>query len=160
MVKLMKNILRLLVMSITSLGFTSIQAEGLRLDQYQNQVVYVDFWASWCVPCKKSFPWMNEMHRKYKDEGLTIIAVNVDENPADADKFLADTPAEFTILRDPDGTLAEQYKLVGMPTSLLFDTQGKLVSRHVGFKKSKIGSYEAEFKKLLPNNAQAKSESP
>lgn len=98
------------------------------------------------------------MHQKYKDQGLKIIAVNVDEESADADKFLASTPAEFAILRDPEGKLAKQYKLVGMPTSLLFDTQGKLVSRHVGFKKSKIESYEAEFKKLLPNTTQTNAE--
>ena len=150
----MKYILHIMVLSIASLGFTPIHAGGLDLDQYRNQVVYLDFWASWCIPCKKSFPWMNEMHRKYKDQGLKIIAVNVDENPADADKFLADTPAEFTILRDPDGALAEHYKLIGMPTSLLFDTEGKLVSRHAGFKKSKTKSYEAELKQLLPATAQ------
>jgi len=154
----MKNTLRSLFLLFASFGLNPIHAEELNLDQYRGQVVYVDFWASWCIPCKKSFPWMNEMHQKYKDQGLKIIAINVDEESADADKFLADTPAEFAILRDPDGKLAKQYKLVGMPTSLLFDTQGKLVSRHVGFKKSKIKSYEAEFKKLLPNTTQTNAE--
>ena len=154
----MKNILRILFLLFASLGFNPIYAEELNLDQYRGQVVYVDFWASWCIPCKKSFPWMNEMHQKYKDQGLKIIAVNVDENSADADKFLADTPAEFMILRDPEGKLAKQYKLVGMPTSLLFDPKGKLVSRHVGFKKSKIESYEAAIKKLLAKTTPTKPE--
>jgi thiol-disulfide isomerase/thioredoxin len=154
----MKKTLRSLFLLFASFGLTPIHAEELNLDQYRGQVVYVDFWASWCLPCKKSFPWMNEMHQKYKDQGLKIIAINVDEESADADKFLADTPAEFTILRDPEGKLAKQYKLVGMPTSLLFDTQGKLVSRHVGFKKSKIQSYEVEFKKSLPNTTQTNAE--
>ena len=154
----MKNTLRFLFLLFASFGVNPIHAEELDLDQYRGQVVYVDFWASWCIPCKKSFPWMNEMHKKYKDQGLKIIAVNVDEESTDADKFLAGTPAEFEILRDPEGILAKQYKLVGMPTSLLFDTQGKLVSRHVGFKKSKIESYEAEFKKLLPNATQTNAE--
>jgi thiol-disulfide isomerase/thioredoxin len=154
----MKKTLRSLFLLFTSFWLNPIHAEELNLDQYRGQVVYVDFWASWCLPCKKSFPWMNEMHQKYKDQGLKIIAINVDEESADADKFLADTPAEFTILRDPEGKLAKQYKLVGMPTSLLFDTQGKLVSRHVGFKKSKIQSYEVEFKKSLPNTTQTNAE--
>ena len=154
----MKKTLRSLFLLFTSFWLNPIHAEELNLDQYRGQVVYVDFWASWCIPCKKSFPWMNEMHQKYKDQGLKIIAINVDEESADADKFLADTPAEFTILRDPEGKLAKQYKLVGMPTSLLFDTQGKLVSRHVGFKKSKIQSYEVEFKKSLPNTTQTNAE--
>ncbi len=148
----MKNTLRFLFLMFASFGVSATQAEELNLEQYRDQVVYVDFWASWCIPCKKSFPWMNKMHEKYKDQGLKIIAVNVDENSADADEFLADTPAKFTILRDPEGELAGQYELVGMPTSLLFDTEGKLVSRHVGFKKSEIESYEADFKKLLPKN--------
>lgn len=146
----MKHTFRILVFMLASLGVNPLHADELNLDKYSGQVVYVDFWASWCIPCKKSFPWMNEMHQKYKDQGLKIIAINVDEDSADADKFLADTPAEFTILRDPEGKLAEQFKLVGMPTSLLFDTQGKLVSRHVGFKKGEIEGYEADFKKLLP----------
>ncbi len=154
----MKNTLHILLLLFASLGFNPIYAEDLDLEQYRGQVVYVDFWASWCIPCKKSFPWMNEMHQKYKDQGLKIIAVNVDENSADAEKFLADTPAEFMILRDPEGKLAKQYKLVGMPTSLLFDTQGKLVTRHVGFKTSKTESYETAIKKLLSNTTQPKPE--
>jgi thiol-disulfide isomerase/thioredoxin len=154
----MKNTLRSLLLVFVSFGGSPIHAEELNLEQYRNQVVYVDFWASWCIPCKKSFPWMNAMHQKYKNQGLKIIAINVDEDSADADKFLANTPADFTILRDPKGKLAKQYKLIGMPSSLLFDTQGKLVSRHVGFKKSKIESYEAEFKKLLPNTTPIQSE--
>ena len=151
--KTMKKIIHTLILLLVSLSFNAIHAEELNLDQYKGQVVYVDFWASWCIPCKKSFPWMNKMHEKYKNQGLKIIAVNVDEDSADADEFLADTPAKFTILRDPEGELAGQYELVGMPTSLLFDTEGKLVSRHVGFKKGEIESYEADFKKLLPKNA-------
>jgi len=154
----MKNILHTLFFLFASFGVTTIQATELNLDQYRDQVVYVDFWASWCIPCKKSFPWMNKMHQKYKDQGLKIIAINVDEKSADADKFLAENPAEFEIMRDPRGELAKKYKLVGMPTSLLFDTQGKLVSRHVGFKRGDVEGYETDLKKLLPNTAQTSTE--
>jgi len=154
----MKNILLTLVFLFASFGLTTIRAAELSLDQYRDQIVYVDFWASWCIPCKKSFPWMNKMHQKYKDQGLKIIAINVDENPTDADKFLAENPAKFEIMRDPEGGLAKKYKLVGMPTSLLFDTQGKLVSRHVGFKKGDVEGYETDLKKLLPDTAQTSTE--
>jgi len=155
----MKKLIFALALLFTCIVFNPLQAaDELDLKQYYGQVVYVDFWASWCIPCKKSFPWMNELQRKYKDQGLKIIAINVDENSDDANKFLEKTPAEFDILRDPQGKLATQYKLVGMPTSLLFDTEGKLVSRHVGFKKSNIESYESKIEALLPNSAQSTSE--
>ncbi len=121
----------------------------LDLNQYKGKVVYLDFWASWCIPCKKSFPWMQEMQAKYEHMGLQIIAVNVDENQAAADKFLRQFKVDFEIIRDPEGILAEAYSIKGMPSSLLFDANGKLVSRGVGFNNKKKIKYEAELRRLL-----------
>ncbi|HVJ30434.1 MAG TPA: TlpA disulfide reductase family protein, partial [Gammaproteobacteria bacterium] len=82
-------------------------APPAELAPVEGRVVWVDFWASWCVPCRRSFPWLNSMHRKYGADGLQIIAVNLDKDRALADKFLAEVPAEFALRFDPAGELAK-----------------------------------------------------
>ncbi len=121
----------------------------LDLGAHRGQVVYLDFWTSWCVPCRKSFPWMNAMQAKYAREGLVIISVNLDEQRADADRFLRRTPAEFTVVFDPGGKLAESYGLIGMPSSLLIGRNGEIYQRHAGFTENSPLQYESELKGLL-----------
>jgi thiol-disulfide isomerase/thioredoxin len=104
-----------------------------RLDAYRGKVVYLDFWASWCGPCKQSFPWMNAMQAKYADKGLVVVAVNVDVARDDAAKFLKAVPAQFKIAYDPTGQVAQQYAIKGMPSSFLIGRDGKVRSMHTGF---------------------------
>ena len=85
-------------------------ADELQIDAYAGKVVIVDFWASWCVPCRRSFPWMNEMVAKYTDQGLVVIAVNLDKEPEAADAFLSEVPADFEIRFDPDASLAAGHR--------------------------------------------------
>lgn len=125
-------------------------ADDLRLDRFRGKVVVVDFWASWCVPCRHSFPWLNAMQAKYADRGLVVIGVNVDREQADAQRFLRDVPAGFEIVYDPTGSLATHYEVPGMPSSYVFDSDGKLVTRHIGFKDAARTEREAEIEKLLP----------
>lgn len=118
-------------------------AEGkLNTEALRGEVVYIDFWASWCAPCRKSFPWMNAMHQKYADKGLRIIAINLDKDRALSDQFLGEVPAEFTIGFDPDATLAEQFGLVGMPSAFVLNRQGEIIDKHVGFRQGNIDEYE------------------
>ncbi|NVK38084.1 MAG: TlpA family protein disulfide reductase [Gammaproteobacteria bacterium] len=119
------------------------------LNQYKNKVVYLDFWASWCGPCRKSFPWINEIQEKYKDKGLVVIGVNLDTDLDQAKEFLKNVPANFRLFSDPDGKLAEKYKLIGMPSSFVLDGKGQVRHRHVGFKKSNIEDYEKSIVSLL-----------
>ncbi|QIZ76722.1 TlpA family protein disulfide reductase [Ferrimonas lipolytica] len=98
--------------------------------------VYVDFWASWCGPCRYSFPFMNRLKAELGDKGLTVIAVNVDVDPADAKPFLVEHPADFTIHYDPDGDIATAFAVRGMPSSYLIHN-GEIVMTHVGFRTSK-----------------------
>jgi len=121
----------------------------LRLSDLRGKVVYLDFWASWCVPCRKSFPWMNEMHRRYSKDGLKIIAVNLDKDEKLASQFLADYPASFTIAYDPEGSSAEKFHVQAMPSSFLIDKQGKLHKTHLGFMENESAKMEAEIKALL-----------
>jgi thiol-disulfide isomerase/thioredoxin len=99
----------------------------------KGKVVYVDFWASWCGPCRQSFPWMNEMQAKYGPRGLQIIGVNLDAKRDDADKFLAQTPAKFTLAFDSKGDSPRAYGVKGMPTSVLIGADGKVIDHHSGF---------------------------
>jgi len=131
-------------------SFNIPTAKGMvNLNNLKGQVIYLDFWASWCTPCRKSFPWMNEMQNKYMNDGLKIVAVNLDTNREVIDKFLKRTPAEFTIAFDPDGQLAQRYKLVGMPTSYLIDRLGHIQATHVGFRQKDRAKLEAKIKGLL-----------
>jgi thiol-disulfide isomerase/thioredoxin len=115
----------------------------------RGQVVYIDFWASWCAPCRKSFPWMNAMHAKYADEGLNIIAITVDKDIADSAAFLADLPPDFEIGYDPTATLAKLFELAAMPSAFIIDREGHLIDAHYGFRTAKTEDYEASIIKAL-----------
>jgi cytochrome c biogenesis protein CcmG, thiol:disulfide interchange protein DsbE len=121
----------------------------LELSKYRGQVVLVDFWASWCVPCRQSFPWMTEMREKYGGRGLVIVAVNLDEDPDKAARFLKDSPGDFVHEKDPNGGLARAYGVEVMPTSLLFDREGRPVYRHEGFHPERKREYEGRILELL-----------
>lgn len=119
------------------------------LAQHKGEVVYLDFWASWCGPCRKSFPWMNKVAAKYKQQGFSVVSVNLDANKALATKFLDETPADFTVIYDPKGKIAKHFKIQGMPSSMLIGRDGKIKLRHTGFYTKKISQYQQEIEQLL-----------
>lgn len=116
--------------------FTLPDAAGkaVTLSSLRGQFVYVDFWASWCGPCRQSFPWMNQLSQRSRNARLQIVAINVDESRADAAAFLRQLPASFTVLYDPAGTMAASYQLPGMPTSFLIGPDGRVRWMHIGFR--------------------------
>jgi cytochrome c biogenesis protein CcmG, thiol:disulfide interchange protein DsbE len=124
-------------------------AGALDLARYRGKVVLVDFWASWCEPCRRSFPWLNSMHARYAQRGLVVIGVNLDRERAEADRFLRDVPAAFQIVYDPTGALASHYDLPAMPVSLVIGPNGEVVARHIGFRSSLSEQREAEVQQLL-----------
>lgn len=131
----------------------NLKQEGVKLSGYQGKVVYLDFWASWCGPCRETFPWMTQLQEKYGKDGFEIVAVNIDTKRADADKFLGQFPAGFTVLFDPKRTVAKTYALKGMPTSFLIDRAGNVVSTHLGFQKDRAGELEAHIAKAVGSAA-------
>lgn len=147
MFKLIALCIGLLTYSNYSLADSPSDELAKLLKQHQGSVVYVDFWASWCGPCRKSFPWMNEMQDKYNN--LKIISINLDQNKELATEFLNENPANFSIIYDPKGTLAKKYKLQGMPSSYIYNKAGKLVASHAGFTETKKNKYEIELQMLL-----------
>jgi thiol-disulfide isomerase/thioredoxin len=139
------SLLALLLSMICQAG-TSAQ---LDLSQYRGQVVVVDFWASWCKPCRQSIPWLNELRQRYGAQGLVIIGVNVDADRADAERFRRDVPIQFDVLYDPDGKLAERFKVQGMPSSFVFDREGKLAHTLLGYREARRAAHETEILELL-----------
>jgi thiol-disulfide isomerase/thioredoxin len=124
-------------------------ADPLDLARYRGKVVLLDFWASWCEPCRHSFPWLNAMQARYADRGLVVIGVNVDRERAAADRFLRDVPAAFRIVYDPAGALASRFDLPGMPVSYLIGRDGEVVGQHLGFRNNQSADREAELQQLL-----------
>ncbi|MFZ6769474.1 TlpA family protein disulfide reductase [Undibacterium sp. Di26W] len=125
-------------------------AEGnVSLAKYQGKLVYLDFWASWCGPCRQSFPWMNELQAKYGAQGLQIIGVNLDQKNDDARQFLATTPARFVVAFDPAGATPRSYGVKGMPSSVLIGPDGKVLFEHAGFKEADKSVLEAKIKSSL-----------
>lgn len=124
-------------------------ANALDLSAHQGKVVYLDFWASWCKPCRQSFPWLAQMQQRYGKDGFVVIAVNVDKERALADRFLADVPHPFAIEFDPDGLLATRYAIEAMPSSVLIGSDGKVIASHAGFFEKNIDKYEQRIRAAL-----------
>jgi len=111
-------------------------ARNVSLADYRGKVVYLDFWASWCAPCRESFPFMNELQRDLADKGLQIVAVSVDKTAEDAKRFLARYPASFTIVLDAAANCPTAFRLEGMPSSYVIDRSGAVRAVHTGFHNS------------------------
>ena len=124
-------------------------ASPFDLGSLRGHVVYLDFWASWCAPCRQAFPWMQSMKDTYEGQGLTVVVVNLDADHADAEKFLHQFRPTFDVRFDPKGELAEFYKIKGMPSSVLIDRQGVPRFTHIGFRPADGTVYEAQLRELL-----------
>jgi thiol-disulfide isomerase/thioredoxin len=125
------------------------RASAVKLSDYKGKTVYLDFWASWCGPCKQSFPWMNDMQARYGAKGLRVVGINLDQKQDDAKEFLKDTPASFDVAYDQSGKIPKTYAIKGMPTSVLIGPDGKVISVHNGFKAEQRAELEAQIKQAL-----------
>jgi cytochrome c biogenesis protein CcmG/thiol:disulfide interchange protein DsbE len=132
-----------------ALSLPTASGETVALEKLRGKVVYVDFWASWCGPCRKSFPWMAEMQKKYGPSGFTVVAVNVDKKRPDAEKFLQTTPAEFTVVYDPSGTTPSAWSVKAMPSSFVIDAKGNVALIESGFRDDTGADVESRIKALV-----------
>ena len=140
----------LLVVPLSLMPLAPVAAsETFDVGQYPGKVVVLDFWASWCAPCRRSFPWLNAMHDKYAEQGLVIVGVNLDMERSDASQFLEEYPADFTIVYDENKDLARQFEVMAMPSTYVIGRDGRLAARHMGFKVKQQAEYEALIVRAL-----------
>lgn len=121
----------------------------ISLESLRGKTVYVDFWASWCAPCLRSMPLINELYDKYRDQDFEVIAINVDDPIEDGLDFLLDTPLDYLIAADTENDVLSEFGVTGMPTSFLIDKDGTIRMIHMGFRTNDIEIIEAAVVELL-----------
>lgn len=131
----------------------ALQSAGadVKLSDYRGKIVYLDFWASWCDPCRRSFPWMNQLQSRYGQDGFAVVAINLDESQQNANKFLQQIPASFDIAYDPSGKTAEAYGLKAMPSSFLIDRNGQVIHSSLGYRAAEKRIIEDKIRQLVTN---------
>ncbi|PCJ47490.1 MAG: redoxin [Gammaproteobacteria bacterium] len=131
--------------------FTLKSREGpnIRLKELSGDVILINFWASWCGPCRKELPKLEDLHQKYKDLGVTIIGINVDVDPELSKILLKDHPVTFMVLYDPENNVSADYDIQAMPSTFLVDKNGLLRFRHNGYLAGYEHKYDAQIKQLL-----------
>jgi thiol-disulfide isomerase/thioredoxin len=123
------------------------------LADLKGQVVMINFWASWCGPCRQEFPALDQIYAKYKPMGFTLVAINVETEKADAERFLGATPVSFPILFDPDNKVSGSYGVSAMPTTVLVDRQGRVRWQHRAYKPGDEAKYIEQIRAVLRERA-------
>lgn len=145
-----RGLIPLMAMAALVTASAAVSSESLvNLSTLKGRVVYLDFWASWCAPCRQSFPWMQHLQDTYGAHGLVIIAVDVDLKRHDAERFLASFHPTFAVKFDPQGELAAAYKVQGMPSAFVIDRHGVVRFTHIGFRPVDRALYEAQLQQVL-----------
>jgi peroxiredoxin len=127
----------------------SKSGENMRLQEQQGNVVLINFWASWCGPCREELPHFEKMQQEYEDLGFTVFAVNVDEDPSKANILLDDIPVSFPVLFDDNDSVSKLYDVKAMPTTVLVDRDGVKRLTHYGYKSGDEKKYHKAVKALL-----------
>ncbi len=117
--------------------------------EHKGEVIYLDFWATWCPPCLQSFPWMSEMQRKYADKKLRVLAVSIDIEHELIEEFTSRVETGFAIGYDPKGTLANQFGVRAMPTAFVIDRKGRIAETHAGFNEQRKPEFEEKLSLVL-----------
>lgn len=127
----------------------SQSGKNLKLSEYAGNVVLLNFWASWCGPCRLEMPLLNDLHNKYAALGFVVLGVNVEEQTDKARSYLADIPVDFPILFDDKNVVSKLYDVVAMPTTVMIDRNGNMRYLHKGYKPGDENKYKKMVKKLI-----------
>ena len=127
----------------------SRSGENLRLEDLRGEVVMLNFWASWCGPCRQEMPHMDDIEKEFRDYGFRVLAVNVDQRREDAEEFLDTMPVDFAILWDHDSQVSERYDVQAMPTTVMIDRDGQARYVHHGYQPGYEDDYRAQIRELI-----------
>ncbi len=132
-----------------SFTLPSRSGDMVSLDKLKGQVVMLNFWASWCGPCRQEMPLLDQMHKRYSSLGFTMLGVNVEANTADAEKWLAQTPVTFPVLFDKENKVSKLYDVNAMPSTVFIDRKGNVRYLHRGYKPGDESEYLNQIRALL-----------
>jgi peroxiredoxin len=137
--------------AVSAPDFTLRTADGknLRLNEQRGRVVLVNFWATWCAPCRQEMPLLNQLYQKYQGSGFTLLGVNVDEDSRNAINVANKLRLSFPVLLDADKAVSKRYDLSSMPSTLLIDRDGKVRYVHRGYQAGFEALYEQQIRELL-----------
>ncbi len=127
----------------------AMDGKTVRLSDYKGQVVMINFWASWCGPCREEMPILEDMYNTYKKAGFVLLGVTIDERVSDAKNFLDKSPVSFPVLLDTKGKVADLYNNRAMPSSYFIDRKGNLAHLHKGYRPGEESNYKSVIKKLI-----------
>lgn len=157
------QMLRVVLLSVALYGTAGAEVEGpapdfalksesganLRLSEFRGEVVMINFWASWCGPCRQEMPLLDELYSQYKPLGFTILGVNVEEDSSKAKEVLEDIPVSFPVLFDTDSKVSKLYNVVAMPSTVLVDRDGNMRYLHRGYKPGYEDAYQEQVRALI-----------
>jgi peroxiredoxin len=127
----------------------SRSGENIKLSELRGNVVMVNFWASWCGPCRQEMPLLDQLYDRYKDMGFTLLGINLDEEPGAADKVLKEIPVKFPILYDAKNQVSQDYQVKAMPSTFMIDRDGKVRHLHKGYMPGYEDDYQQQIRNLL-----------
>lgn len=152
----------ILLLAVTPMTFAAISSgpagnftlksaagQNIKLSEFRGQVVLINFWASWCGPCRQEMPHLDAIHKKYKSLGFTVFGVNVEQDREMADKILRDIPVTFPILFDDENTVSKLYDVDAMPVTILVDRNGEVRFMHKGYRPGYEEEYEKQVRALV-----------
>ena len=126
-----------------------MSGQPVSLQDYAGEVVLINFWASWCGPCREEMPLLDQLSERYGPMGFTMLGVNVEEDSSLADRFLTGTPVSFPILYDRENAVSELYDVIAMPTTVLVDRQGNIRFVHHGYEAGNENEYQDQIRTLI-----------
>ena len=127
----------------------SNSGKNIKLSELRGQVVMINFWASWCGPCRQEMPLLDQLYKRYQPMGFTLLGVNVEEDSSAADKILKEIPVSFPVLYDNKSKVSESYQVQAMPSTFLIDRDGKLRYLHKGYRPGTEEDYQKQIRELI-----------
>lgn len=130
-------------------SLAALNGTAVSLKQFRGKVVFLDFWAPWCDPCREEFPSLDALYKKYSNDGLEVIGISIDPSEKLVAEFLQKVPVAFTVLIDKKNVIRREYNFRTLPTAFIIGKDGVIRYMHMGFGKEFLQMYEKEIVELL-----------